>query len=327
MPAAGPTIAVFGTLTRDTTVYADGTQSENLGGLVYTLSTLAALFDGTARILPVANVGFDLVDRVRTHLRALRVDTSLLRRVEVPNNHVFLTYRDAETRDEVLRGLVPPLALEHCLEARDADHAIVNMTSGRDIELGTLQAFRRRFRGELQLDVHSLTLGFATGGLRVLQRPEAWPEWVACADWVQMNETEAALLGAGEPPERFAARCLELGPRGVFVTLGARGSVAAWREGSGTRRQSFAAPHRPEPPFPTGCGDVFGATFAHARLRGASVESALRLATGVASTKACHEPETALVRLRQLARTHLEACFPPGGAQSSSPARRRASTE
>lgn len=304
-----PTIAVLGTLTRDTTIYADGTHSENLGGLVYTLSTLAALFAGRARIRAVANVGFDLHDEACAHLESIGVDTSLVRSVDVPNNHVFLTYRDAETRDEILRGSVPPVTLQHCLEASTADHFLVNLTSGRDLELETLQALRRSFAGTLQLDVHSLTLGFARGGLRVLERPEAWAQWVSCADWVQMNETEASLLGEGVAVETLADRCLELGPRGVIVTLGARGSVAVWRHGGTVQRARIPAPHRPEPPFPTGCGDVFGASFAYARLCGVAVESALRLATGIASTKACHEPQGALARIRELARAHLEHAF------------------
>ena len=46
-------IAVVGTLTRDTTVYVDGTRTENLGGTHYTVRTLVSLFASAARIVPV----------------------------------------------------------------------------------------------------------------------------------------------------------------------------------------------------------------------------------------------------------------------------------
>src|SRR5262245_43296364 len=95
-----PTIAVLGTLTRDTTVYADGTRTENLGGLLYTLATLAHLFEGGATILPVANVGEDFADTVRAALELPGFDLRHVRTVPVPNNHVHLTYRDASARDE-----------------------------------------------------------------------------------------------------------------------------------------------------------------------------------------------------------------------------------
>jgi len=304
-----PTIAVLGTLTRDTTTYADGSQSENLGGLLYTLSTLAHLFAGAARILPVANVGEDLYPRVMAALEMPGIDPVLVRRVPVPNNHVFLTYRDAETRDEVLVGLVPPISAEHARRAAGVDWVLVNLTSGRDLELETLQELRRAHRGTLQLDIHSLTLDIAPGGLRVLRCPEGWEDWVACADWVQVNETEANLLGAGVSPAAFAARVLGLGPRGVLVTLGARGCYAAWREADGTLRElEQATPHHPHPAYPTGCGDVFGASFGWALLNGASVAGAVEFANGVASTKAGLEPYVELQRIRDHAAEHLARC-------------------
>jgi sugar/nucleoside kinase (ribokinase family) len=302
-----PTIAVLGTLTRDTTTYADGRRTENLGGLVYTLSTLAHLFAGGARILPVANVGVDLFPRVQEALAELPgVETTHLRTVQQPNNHVHLTYLDDARRDEVLEGLVPPVATEHALAARDADHYLVNLTSGRDVELATMQALRAEFRGTIQFDIHSLTLDIEPGGWRVLRRPERWRDWLACADWVQMNETEARLLGDREPPERFAPRLLELGPRVVLVTLGHDGAFGCWREPAGLETLRLSAAARPRPAFPTGCGDVFGAAFAYARLNGAGVAAALAFANGVAGAKASLEPQSELGRIRRHAARYLQ---------------------
>lgn len=307
---APPSVAVLGTLTRDTTIYADGRRTENLGGLLYTLSTLVHLFQGTARILPVANVGADFIDTVRAALDLPGVDLSLVRRVPVANNHVHLTYRDASTRDEVLVGLVPPVATEHVLPALASAWLLVNLTSGRDVTLETLQTVRAGYRGVLQLDVHSLTLDIAAGGLRVLRLPDRWREWVACADWVQMNETEALLLGEGEKPEALARRVLELGPQGALVTLGAEGCLAAWRDGGATRTLRLPAAAHPSTAYPTGCGDVFGATFAYARLRGAGVPESIELANAIAGTKAGLEPHAELARIREHAAIHLRKCFP-----------------
>jgi sugar/nucleoside kinase (ribokinase family) len=302
---ARPDIAVLGTLTRDTTVYADGSRTENLGGLLYTLTALAALFAGSARIRPVANVGNDLAADARAALDLPGVDLSLLRVVRDPNNHVHLTYHDAHSRDEVLVGLVPPVDPAHALAAADADHYIVNLTSGRDLELAAMQALRAAFRGTIQLDVHSLTLAIAPGGRRVLARPPDWREWLACADWVQMNDTEARLLGDGMPLERFALEALDLGPEVVFVTLGAEGVIACFRQGGEQRSIRLQAAVHHARPFPTGCGDVFGAAFAFARLSGAPIDTALQVANGVAGTKAGLEPLEALHGLRRSAAAHL----------------------
>lgn len=310
MPHPPPIIAVFGTLNRDTTVYADGNRTENLGGLVYTLATLAALGAGGLCILPVANVGFDLFARVQAALALPGMDLSALRQVMVPNNHVHLAYRDAENREEVLAGGVPPLTLEQCERALASQAVLVNLTSGRDVELDTLHAFRARYVGPIQIDVHSLTLGIEPGGRRVLRCPERWREWAACADWLQVNETEAHLLGGARPLEEFAAEVLELGPRGVLVTLGRQGSFAAWRDGASAHQLRVESRHRPDPVFPTGCGDVFGAAFAYGLLRGAVPEQAIDFATEVASLKAGIEPLAALADLRRWGAAALARCFP-----------------
>jgi len=307
--APRPSLAILGTLTRDTTVYADGSRSENLGGLFYSLATLAHLFAGTARLRVVANLGADFDAMARAALETLGVDATLVRTVPESNNHVFLTYRDLDTRDEVLQGRVPPVAPDLLAGARDAGFLIVNLTSGRDVTLATLQEFRRQFTGVVQLDVHSLTLDFEPDGHRVLRLPAEWEAWFACADWVQMNETEARLLSGGEAPAAFARRALALGPRGIVVTLGAQGSVAAWRDGDRIEEIAVAAPFEPRPAYPTGCGDVYGATFAYALLSGATLRLAVELATAVATTKAAHEPQAALAHIRSLAAAHLERCI------------------
>ena len=304
---APPTIAVLGTMTRDTTVYADGSRSENLGGLIYSLTALAYLFAGRARIRAVANVGADLHPRLLAALQLPGLDTSHVRVVDTPNNHVHLTYRDAEIRDEVLEGLVPPVSAEHALAAADsADHYLVNLTSGRDVELSTMRRLRAEFGGTIQFDLHSLTLDIAAGGRRVLHRPPDWREWLACADWVQMNETEARLLAPERAPEGFLTEVLALGPQSVCVTLGPDGVAGGWRAGGGVRSLRLPAATRPRPAYPTGCGDVFGAAFAYARLTGAGVAAALQCANGVAGVKAGFEPDTALRDIRAHAAAYLD---------------------
>jgi len=304
-----PVLAVLGTLTRDTTVYADGSRSENLGGLFYSIATLVHLFEGGAKLRAVAHLGADFDTAGRATLDSWAVDTTLVRTVRESNNHVFLTYRDDATRDEVLQGLVPPVTAELLAGALDADHLLVNLTSGRDVTLGALQAFRGAFDGVVQLDIHSLTLDFEPDGHRILRLPVDWEAWMECADWVQMNETESHLLGGGEPPRDFARRALALGPRGILTTLGAQGSIVVWRERDRIEELVVPAPFEPHPAYSTGCGDVYGATFAYALLSGAPVRKAVALATAVATTKAAHEPHAALAQIRSLAAEHLERCF------------------
>ncbi len=295
-------------------MYADGSRSENLGGIHYSILTLAHLFEGRVRILPVANVGEDAYADVHAALDLPGVDRSHLRQVRQANNHVYLTYTSATDREEVLVGLVPALEGAECTPLFALDWVLVNLTSGRDVTLAAMQDLRRGARGTLQLDVHSLTLGFAANGRRVLVKPEGWEHWVAAADWVQMNEAEAKLLGDGRALPAFAEDLLALGPRGVLITLGNRGCLACWQSSGRTTTVHVPVARRPEPSFPTGCGDVFGAGFAFAMLEGATPEEAVRFANAAAGAKACREPYAELSQLRRDVARELEEFVPPRGA-------------
>jgi sugar/nucleoside kinase (ribokinase family) len=125
-----------------------------------------------------------------------------------------------------------------------------------------------------------------------------------------VNETEARLLGGGCAIESFASTVLGLGARGVVVTLGGAGCYASWSEAGERRKLRLAPARQPIPVYPTGCGDVFGATLAYALVRRVPVAEAVALASEVASLKAAREPLAALGELRDWAAAPLRRCFP-----------------
>jgi sugar/nucleoside kinase (ribokinase family) len=254
----------------------------------------------------VANVGDDAFELTVRALDLPGVDRSRLRRVPESNNHVFLTYHDSANRDEVLHGMVPPVTLDHLREVAEVDMVLVNLTSGRDVLLPTLQAFRAEYAGTIQLDVHSLTLGFDAQGKRVLELPVEWPQWMACVDWVQMNEVEADLLRGQRSLPAFVQEVTALGPQGVLVTLGNRGCLVGVRRAESLHLERHAARHHPQPAFATGCGDVFGATFAWARLQGLDAVDAAGVANDVAGCKAGLESADEVLRLRRHAGSDIE---------------------
>ncbi|GMV10954.1 MAG TPA: carbohydrate kinase family protein [Gemmatimonadaceae bacterium] len=254
---------------------------EEWGGITYALSAFDAALPDDWVVVPLARVGYDLHARAREFLRTLRRLAPDAEPIEVPqrNNRVELRYLSAERRSEVLTGGVPPwpwLGLKPLL--RDLDALYINLISGFELELETAQLIRQHFAGPIYLDLHSLALEVQPDGLRTLHPVPNAAAWLACADLVQMNEDELAMLAPD--PMALAATALAQQVSALVVTLGARGAVYftapgfdglgdLQRRGAGTSvlgavRTALVAAERADVKSgegdPTGCGDVFGAT-------------------------------------------------------------------
>lgn len=270
------------------------------GGITYALSAFdVALPDGW-EIVPLAKVGGDLWPRARQFVASLRraAPDAIPIEVNAPNNRVRLEYSTDELRSEVLRGGVPPWewsGLRPLLHNLDALY--VNLISGFELDLETMQLVRRHFRGPIYLDLHSLLLGIHPDGTRfprAIQDPEAW---FACADMVQVNEVEMSMMAPD--PMALAASALRAGVRSLLVTLGRRGVVYVLAPGFDSLADlakdpsASTGPVRTElvpaeaaavaPGDPTGCGDVLGATHFSRLLAGDTFAVALRAGIRAAS--------------------------------------------
>jgi sugar/nucleoside kinase (ribokinase family) len=159
-------------------------------------------------------------------------------------------------------------------------------------------------------------LGVGPDGVREPRPLEAWREWLHCFDAVQVNEDELAMLAhAWGDPWLFAAEAVGAEPRLLLITLGERGAayfaapgldedprLAARRCaparrpacGRAVRTQRVAPELRPREGDPTGCGDVWGASFFCALLDGAGVDEAMRRANAAAARNVEHRGASGL---------------------------------
>jgi hypothetical protein len=231
---------------------------------------------------------------------------------------VELRYIDRERRAERLTGGVGPWTwpeIEPLLE--DLDALYINFISGFELQLETAQRLRLSFGGPIYADLHSLLLGVDASGLRVPRPLEAWREWLRCFDVVQVNEEELGTLAeAWGDPWRFAAEIVGDELRLLIVTLGARGTayIAApaaaghplsWRPaglllrplmhgGGAVNSERIPAPPTRADGDPTGCGDVWGATFFCRLLAGDDLQAAMRAANVAAARNVGHHGATGL---------------------------------
>jgi hypothetical protein len=284
---------------------------EEWGGITYSLSALDAALPDDWEIVPVIKIGHDLAERGRAFLRSLRraAPDAALVEVPYPNNRVELRYFSDERRTEVLTGGFPGwnwLALKPVIELARVDALYVNFLSGWELDLPTAQALRRHFRGPIYSDLHMLVMAVQSDGLRVPRPLSHAREWCGCFDLLQCNEDELAMLAPD--PLALAATAMHAGAHCLAVTLGKRGAVyfaehgfdslrdlgTARRTGAPIRTELIPAETALNPLDPTGCGDVWGATYFSRLLAGDNLGTAMRAAHRAAARNVEHRGATGL---------------------------------
>ncbi|MGQ0538223.1 MAG: carbohydrate kinase family protein [Gemmatimonadaceae bacterium] len=287
-----------------------GTVVEEWGGITYALGGFDASLGPDWEVVPIVKVGNDLAPQAREFLGTLRRLAPDARPIEVaaPNNRVTLVYSDSDRRSETLTGGVPPwtwLGLKPLLA--DLDALYINLISGFELDLETLQLVRQHFRGPIYCDLHSLVLAVQPDGLRTPQPLPNAGAWMRCVDFAQVNEDEMALMA--RDPMALAAMAMNAGVQSLVVTLGPRGAVYfvaptfddlaslnAARRGAhvsaplGTVRTALLPAIDPDVKTgdPTGCGDVFGATYFSRLLSGDMFADALQSALRAAAKTYAH---------------------------------------
>lgn len=312
------TLGVVGTLVWDRILDRDGRARpvEEWGGIAYALSALGAALPDGWTVLPILKVGRDLSEEAFRFLREIPgVEPSAIVVVPEPNNRVELRYTSTDRRTERLSGGVPTWSWPELAPVTDlCDALYVNFISGYELELPTARALRAGYGGPIYADLHSLFLGINPSGVRVPRALQGWTEWLACFDGVQMNEDEFTLLGGPSgDPWRLAADALGPDLKLLTVTLGSRGAayVAAadftpdpgrWRGRTslavtGSARSALVSLEGlAVEGDPTGCGDVWGATFFARLLAGDALEPAMREANRLATRNVSHRGARGLFR-------------------------------
>lgn len=294
---------------------------EEWGGITYSLSGLDAALPDDWEIVPIMKIGTDLASRAREFLGSLRrmAPDAALVEVPLPSHRVELRYYDEERRTEVLTGGIPAwswLALKPLLDDARLDALYINFLSGWELDLETTQLVRQHFRGPIHCDLHMLAMAIQPDGLRTPRPIPNVAEWCGCFDFLQMNEEEVA--SAAPDSMSLAATALAAGVSCLLVTLGKRGAVyfaapgfdricdlpirgglsTGPRGGTGALGAARTAlvPAVPVETAgdPTGCGDVWGATYFSRMVAGDKLSDAMQAAALAAARNVGHRGATGL---------------------------------
>jgi sugar/nucleoside kinase (ribokinase family) len=285
------TITVIGHLCLDVIHHQDGTETRSYGGIFFSLATLANLLSPRDTIFPVFGVGKDdhaaLLERLSVYPN---VDPSGIYKFPGPTNQVSLHYRDDRERTECSKHIAEPIPLKRIRPYLESDMILLNMISGFDIALETLDEMRMDVRENhtpIYIDVHSLTLGVNPDDTRFHRPVELWRRWLFMLHGAQMNEEEAAILAAEKlTEENLAKHTLALNTNVLLVTRGDRGCTAFIDEKKHIHRVDIDPAETVTGADPTGCGDVFAAAYCAHYLGTRDIEASARFANTVAARKA-----------------------------------------
>jgi sugar/nucleoside kinase (ribokinase family) len=278
---------IVGHMCLDVIHHLDGTETKSYGGIYFGVAAMANIASESDVITPVFGVGEKDFDPVKQLLaRYANVDTDGMYSFAEETNQVHLFYGDKGTRTECSKHIASPVPFSR-IEPYLAVHGIaLNMISGWDITLDTLDQIRLAVRAKntpIHLDLHSLTLGVNSDATRVRRAVSEWRRWCFMINSVQMNEEEAAGLTIEKyDEESLAKQMLPLMVNALCITRGAEGATVFQQEHKHLLRKEFPGIATGSTD-PTGCGDVFGSAFLYQYCRTKSFDHAAEFANRVAA--------------------------------------------
>ncbi len=197
---------------------------------------------------------------------------------DATTNRVQLIYQDEGKRKEVCSVILPEVTPEHLATdvLSSLDGLFVNMISGYDISIDTMEWLRSKTSAYIHLDVHALTLGKLSESGRRFAPVTDWHRWALAANSVQLNEKEALFFPpAGSEPYISQIRHQSKNDnteRTVILTRGEKDTLGY----NITRSEKHIVPTEKVATIDTtGSGDVFGAVYLLEQVLGASTADAI----------------------------------------------------
>ncbi len=245
----------------------NGSEQVRYGGMYRVMTAMASIMEKGDTAVPVFGLGKGDYDEVVEKGSGLsNVSMEAIYKLPGPTNRVDYFASAGHSSVVCSRDIASPIPYEKIRRHLSVNGVLVNMVSGSDVTLETLDHIRMAIRSHdisLHFDYHNLTLGVGEEHRRYRRPLEEWRRWAFMADTVQLNEEEIAGLTPDRMiEEHVVAHMLTLGIKGMVITRGAAGvSIFANEHKHVVRTDIAGISVDGGSADTTGCGDVFGAAF------------------------------------------------------------------
>ncbi len=227
------------------------------GGIFYSLTGFNSIVKNDAYISVLTNINkkdFHLFEGIYSNF-----DLSFSKSIEeLPTIHLLL-HPDKE-RGECYQNISEPLNIDLSIDFNQFDSIFINMITGFDIPLETLEKIREKFNGFIYIDIHSLARGLAENNMRNFRKIPHIERWLKCVDIIQVNETEFATLSHKTNEDDIIKELFNYGLKGIIITLADKG-IKSFVINKGNIEKQEIEPLKIIQKNSVGCGDVFGSAF------------------------------------------------------------------
>ncbi|NUN70846.1 MAG: carbohydrate kinase family protein [Bacteroidetes bacterium] len=295
-------LTVIGQYCVDVFHRSGGTEERRPGGIYHSIIAMSGIAGDRDTIYPVFSVGENEAENIRSVLSPYKnVDLSGM--LVLPGVTHEVHYDDESPNEHALH-LAQPIPFAHIRKFLNVDGVYVNMISGRDILIDTLDEIRLEIRGKkipLHLDIHCLTLHTHDDGTRTFRPMADWRRWCFMTDSVQLNAEEAAEMSVEHFNDTLLAKqMIPLMVQAFIITRGAEGATLYREEHKALK--TIPIPAAAEAPVVStlGAGDVFGASLLYSYLKKKDYQDAAAFACQAATRSTAVPAEEKHRQLRLL---------------------------
>lgn len=267
-------IAIVGPIPRDHIVTHQGDLIQKWGCVTHPVIALSVLAGTEIEIIPVSHVRRVDLDNVKEVFKGYKgINLSQLSTKNDQGDIISLKFIDMNNRLERQTGFMDPIVPSDMKELVDCDVFVFIPISDYEISLDTLKFLKKKSKGKVIFDAHGPTTACLFNGERMRKFWIDRDQWLPYIDVLKMNleeahaswfkkEYETSDFGAEPPFDRkelseFAAHCLSLGVKCVYVTVDSRGCLAYFKKKGKMVEEMVKAVKVENVIDTTGCGDSF----------------------------------------------------------------------